>query len=185
MGSQTGNHCPTQQPSGEATCPFGPVAWKAWAPRTRQVLTGDKDREREAPGRPSSSGSAPGATGSPPPQGSMPGDPELLTKQCHRQAPPPQPRLPPTGGGLWGCVASSVRLSWSESGISFAGQVPVSRRARPLGSRPPWAPPAGKQGRRCGRRVSTSSRSQGPSCLGQCAAGRRKRPLPRKQSWRA
>lgn len=59
-----------------------------WAPRTRPVQTGGKDREGEAPGRPSSSGNALGVAVAPPPQGSMPGDPELPTEECRRQAPP-------------------------------------------------------------------------------------------------
>lgn len=49
--------------------------------------------------------------------------------------PSPRPRLPPTGGGLWGCVASSARLS--RSGISFAGQVLASTCGRPPGVAPP------------------------------------------------
>lgn len=137
MGSQAENHGPTQQPSGEATCPFGPVAWKAWAPRTRQVQTGVKDREREAPGSPSSSGTwqvrllrraRRQVTQSCSPR-SVAGRPHP-SSPTHRQV------------GVFGAGPSPARLSRSESGISFAGQVPASPRERLLGSHPPWAPPA-------------------------------------------
>lgn len=39
---------------------------------------------------------------------------------------PAWPGFPPTGEVLGGCVISFARLSWSESGIGSAGQLPVS-----------------------------------------------------------
>lgn len=39
---------------------------------------------------------------------------------------PVGPGFPSAGEGLWGCVISFARLFWTESAISFAGEVPVS-----------------------------------------------------------